>query len=195
VVETLLKGSVEFALNTGSPMRASRVLTRNLIVEDDAPAGNSNEDLVAYRMDESYASGTRFRFYVNTNTEAYVYAFATDLSGKVNKILPFDDLMSPHIGPNSTVAFPSDTKVVKMDESKGTDYMLILYSTSRLDVKEVMSTMQSTAGGLSAKMRAALGNRLIEKGDVKYDLNQIGFEVPDLQRGGVVPIMVEISHQ
>jgi hypothetical protein len=194
VIETLLKGSVEFTTNTGTSMRASRVLTRNLIVEDDAPAA-AGEDLVAYRMDESYASGTRFRFYVNTNTEAYIYAFATDLSGKINKILPFDDLMSPHIGPNSIVAFPSDTKVVKMDDNKGTDYMLILYSTNRLDVNAVMSTMQNTSGGLSTKMRAALGNRLIEKGDVKYDLNQIGFEVPELQRGGVVPLMIEISHQ
>jgi hypothetical protein len=194
-VETLLKGSVEFSLNTGASMKASRVLTRNLIVEDDAPAAAPSEDLVAYRMNESYASGTKFRFHVNTNTEAYIYAFATDLSGKINKILPFDDLMSPHIGPNSTVAFPSDTKVVKMDENKGTDYMLILYSTSKLDVKAIMSVMENTSGGLSAKMRAALGNKLIEKGDVKYDLNAIGFEVSGLQRGGVVPLMVELSHQ
>ena len=194
-IETLLKGSVEFTLNTGTPMRASRVLTRNLIVEDDVPANSTGEDLVAYRMDESYASGTKFRFYVNTNTEAYIYAFATDLSGKINKILPFDDLMSPHIGPNSIVAFPSDTKVVKMDESKGTDYMLILYSTDKLNVNEVMGKMQSAQGGLSSKMRAALGNRLIEKGDVQYDLHQIGFEVSGLQRGGIVPLMIELSHQ
>jgi Papain family cysteine protease/Domain of unknown function (DUF4384) len=195
VIETLLKGNVEFTLNTGTAMKASRVLTRNLIVEDELPVNTIGEDLVAYRMDESYASGTKFRFYVNTNTEVYIYAFATDLSGKINKILPFDDLMSPHIGPNSTVAFPSDTKIVKMDENKGTDYMLILYSTSQLDVKTVMATMQNTTGGLSAKMRAALGNRLIEKGDVKYDLNTIGFEVKGLQHGGVVPLMVELSHQ
>lgn len=151
-------------------------------------------DLVAYRMNDAYASGTKFRFFVNTNTEAYIYAFATDLSGKVNKILPFDGLMSPHIGPNSTVAFPSDTKVVKMDENKGTDYMLILYSTAKLDVNDVLQKMQNGQGGLSSKMRAALGNKLIEKGDVTYSLDEIGFEVSDLQRGGVVPIMVEITH-
>ena len=195
-VETLLKGSVEFTLNTGTSMKASRVLTRNLIVEDDEPAvTKEGEDLVAYRMNDAYASGTKFRFFVNTNTEAYIYAFATDLSGKVNKILPFDDLMSPHIGPGSTVAFPSDTKVVKMDDNKGTDYMLILYSTDKLDVNTVLEKMQNSKGGLSTKMRAALGNRLIEKGDVTYALDEIGFEVSDLQRGGVVPIMVEITHQ
>ncbi len=196
-VETLLAGSVEFSTNTGAAMKASRVLTRNLVVEeeDDDKSGADGEDLVAYRMDDSYASGTKFRFYVNTNTEAYIYAFATDLTGKVNKILPFDDLMSPHIGPNSTVAFPSDTKIVKMDANKGTDYMLILYSTAKLDVNDVLQKMQSARGGLSSKMRAALGNRLLEKGDVKYDLNKIGFEVGAVQHGGVVPLMVEISHQ
>ncbi len=55
--------------------------------------------------------------------------------------------------------------------------------------------MQDNKGGLSSKMRAALGNRLIEKGDVKYSLDEIGFEVSDLQHGGVVPIMVELTHQ
>lgn len=103
--------------------------------------------------------------------------------------------MSPHIGPNSTVAFPSDTKVVKMDQNKGTDYMLILYSTSRLDVNQVLEDLQTAKGGLSAKMRATLGSRLIEKGDVKYAVDEIGFEVKNLRFGGIVPIMVEISHQ
>jgi hypothetical protein len=191
-VQTLLKGNVEFVTNTGTPMSANRVLTRNLVVEDDTPA--ASEDLVAYRMDQTYSSGTRFRFFVNTNTEAYVYAFATDLTGKINKILPFDDLMSPHIGPNSTVAFPSDTKVVRMDETKGTDYMLILYSTGALDVNEILSTMQQTKGGLSAKMRAALGNRLLEKGEVTYSTTEVGFTVGSLKTGGVVPLMVELSH-
>jgi hypothetical protein len=54
--------------------------------------------------------------------------------------------------------------------------------------------MQQTQGGLSAKMRAALGNRLLEKGEVVYSLNEIGFTVGSLKTGGVVPLMVEISH-
>jgi hypothetical protein len=64
----LLKGSVEFTINIGSPMKASRVLTRNLLVEAELPVYKEGEDLVAYRVNESSVSGTRFRFYVITTT-------------------------------------------------------------------------------------------------------------------------------
>lgn len=187
---TLLKGSVEFVMNNGQPMSASRVSTRNLVVVDDVSA----EDLVAYRMDKSYASGTRFRFFIQTNTEAYIYAFASDLSGKVNKILPFDDNMSPHIGPNSVVAFPSESKVVKMDDNPGTDYLLILYSTQKLDPSEIARVMSATSGGLSQKIKAALGDKLVDKSKVSYIAGQIGFSLDNYSRNAVVPLMIEITH-
>ncbi len=191
---TKLSGVVEFRLNTGEPMPVSRVLTRNLIIEDDAPVQDYKEDLVAYRMDREYASGTRFRFYLTTNTESYIYAFATDLTGKVNKLLPFDDGMSPHVGPNSQIAFPSETKVVRLDDNKGTDYMLILFSSEKLDHHAILQKMNEMKGGLSAKIRAALGEKLIPPGQVKYRLHEVGFDVEGNVQGKVVPLMVEISH-
>ena len=202
-----LKGSVEFKTNTNEAMTANRVSTRNLIVEDEIQkevkketkkpqnTEGSNEDLVAYRMDKSYTSGTKFRFFINISEAAYIYAFATDLTGKVNRIMPFDDLTSTHVGSNSVVAFPSETKVVKMDDNKGTDYMLILYSTEKLDSKMIAETMTNMQGGLSRKIKAALGNKLVSKGDVKYDSNAVGFEFTSKTKGGVVPLMVEISHE
>ncbi len=190
-----LKGSVEFKVNTGEQMPASRVSTRNLIVEDEAgKRDKTSEDMVAYRMDKSYASGTKFRFFLNINEQAYVYAFATDLTGKVNRILPYDDLVSTLVGSNSIVAFPSDTKIIKMDDNKGTDYLLILFSTEKLDAKTIAEQMSAESGGLSRKIRAALGNKLIRKNDVQYDNNAIGFSFTSKTRGGIVPLMVELSH-
>jgi Papain family cysteine protease/Domain of unknown function (DUF4384) len=193
-----LKGSVEFKQNTGEAMTINRVSTRNLVVEDDRKAENTEggkEDLVAYRMDKSYTSGTKFRFFISTTEQAYIYAFATDLTGKVNRILPYDDLISTHLGANSVVAFPSEKKVVKMDDTKGTDYMLILYSTQPLDSKAIAEKMSSTSGGLSKKIKAALGDKLIDKSLVTYSAEAIGFEFSSKKQGGVVPLMVEISHE
>ncbi len=204
-----LAGDVEFRLNTGDKMEVTKVSTRNLVVEDDVPEADRKEDLVAYRMMNNYSSGTKFRFYISTDDEAYIYAFATDLTGKVNRILPFDDLMSTHIGANSVVAFPSDTKVVKMDDQKGTDYMLILYSKEKLDAAAIAATMTNLKGGLSKKIKAALGDKLIEKSKIKYYTDRPGFNVSgkrknpaasqdqqqeDYINGTVVPLMVEITH-
>ncbi len=191
VAVTGLSGSIEFKLNSGTDMPVNRISSRNLVVEEEKSA---KEDLVAYTMMESYTSGTKFRFYMNIDKEAYIYAFATDLTGKINKILPFDDMTSTHVGANTVVAFPSDTKIIKMDENKGIDYLLILYSKEKLNMDEMINTMGNKQGGLSAKIMAALGNKLIKKEDISYTGTQVGFEVKANATGSVVPLMVEIKH-
>ena len=194
--ELFLSGSTEFKLNTGADMSVTKISTRNLIVDEDLPDEDRKEDLVAYRMNDTYTSGTKFRFYISTAEECYVYAFATDLTGKVNRILPFDDLMSTHIGANSIVAFPSDTKVVKMDEQKGTDYLLILYSKEKLDANEIANSMSSMRGSLSKKIKAALGSKLIAKEKIKYNSEFAGFSVANINdsNGTAVPLMIEMTH-
>ncbi len=191
VAATGLSGSIEFKLNSGTDMPVNRISSRNLVVEEEKAA---KEDLVAYTMMESYTSGTKFRFYMNIDKEAYIYAFATDLTGKINKILPFDDMTSTHVGANTVVAFPSDTKIIKMDENKGIDYLLILYSKEKLNMDEMINTMGNKQGGLSSKVMAALGNKLIKKEDINYTATQVGFEVKASATGTVVPLMVEIKH-
>lgn len=191
VVVSGLSGSIEFKLNNGDDMPVNRISSRNLVVEEEKTA---KEDLVAYTMMNSYTSGTKFRFYMNIDKEAYIYAFATDLTGKINKILPFDDMTSTHVGANTVVAFPSDTKIIKMDENKGIDYLLILYSKEKLNMDEMMNKMSNKQGGLSSKIMTALGDKLIKKEDIIYNGTQVGFEVKANATGSVVPLMVEIKH-
>jgi len=57
-----------------------------------------------------------------------------------------------------------------------------------------MNTMGNKQGGLSSKIIAALGNKLIKKEDVNYTGTQVGFEVKANSAGTVVPLMVEIKH-
>lgn len=187
----LPEGSMRFVTNIGQSMNVTRISTRNLVVEDDV----EGEDLVAYRMTESYSSGTRFRFYLNNVNEGYIYAFATDLTQKINKILPFENGMSPLIGANSEIAFPSEKKVIRMDNNPGTDYLLILFSQQKLNEKELLELMQKTQGGLTTKIKTALGEKLIDKNSIKYSSGTPGFSVKEGAEGYVVPMMVEISHK
>lgn len=200
-----LSGNVEFKLNTGADMAVNKTSTRNLTVEEDVKG--PKEDLVAYTMNGVYPSGTRFRLYMNVDQEAYVYAFATDLTGKVNRILPYADNISTHVGANSTIAFPSDTKVIQLDEQKGSDYLLILYSAQKLDAASIADKMNNMQGALSTKIKTVLGNKLIDKSKINYQTDRVGFstkghntrnltvvddKVPTT--GSVVPLMVEIKH-
>lgn len=203
---TVLNGSVEFKLNTGEDMPVTKISSRNLVVEEDG--ATYKEDLVAYTMMNSYNSGTKFRFYLNTETEAYIYAFATDLSGKINRILPYDDITSTHVGSNTVIAFPSDTKVIKLDENRGTDYLLILFSKEKININELMQAMNNVKGGLSQKIITALGSKLVAKEKINYDPVKTAFQLQGKGSrnltvadeaaaliGSVVPLMVEIKHQ
>lgn len=190
MTDLLPSAGMEFRLRDGSPMKTSRVSTRNLITEDDTA-----DERPAYRMITPYPSGTRFRFYLETENEGYVYAFASDLTRKVNKIFPYDAQVSPLVGNNSIIAFPSDTKVIRMDDNPGTDYLLVLFSRQALDVNKMEKIMAATPGGLTTKVKAALGNALIDPSMVDYEAGDVGFAVRKGAKGTVVPVLVEITHQ
>jgi hypothetical protein len=190
MTDLLPAAGMEFRLRDNSPMKVSRVSTRNLITEDD-----TTDERPAYRMATPYPSGTRFRFYLETENEGYIYAFASDLTKKVNKIFPYDKQVSPLVGSNSIIAFPSDSKVIRMDNNPGTDYLLVLFSRQALNQEQLEEVMAATKGGLSTKVKAALGNALIAPDMVEFEAGSIGFSVKKGAKGTVVPVLVEITHQ
>ena len=180
-----LGGKMKFELRDGEAMPAYRA----------AEGQFEFEELVAYRMSRSYPSGTRFRFRVTAESECYLYAYATDLTGEITQILPFDDGMSPRIGRKSTLAFPSETKVIRMDAQPGNDYLLLLYSARPIDAKELFTKLQAGDGTLSSRVAAALGERLVPRKSVDYDANEIGFALRKPPKGDVVPLMIELRHE
>ena len=185
-------GRLEFVLRDGGPMPINRISTRGLITEDDSPAG---EDRAAYRMTQPYPSGTRFRFYLEAENEGYVYAFASDLTGKVNRIFPYDDQVSPLVGANSLIAFPGDRKVIRMDDQPGTDYLLVLFSQQALDDEQLLRQLRSRSGGLATRVAQVLGPALIAQDAIEYRPGNPGFRVRPGAAGTVVPLLVEISHR
>ena len=46
-----------------------------------------------------------------------------------------------------------------------------------------------------AVVKKPLGDKLVDKGDVKYSEKEIGFDFTSKKRGGIVPLMVELSHE
>lgn len=182
----LLAGEVTFQERDGTPMPAR--------IAPPLAEGEQQIHYSGYRLQRSYPSGTRFRFYVKTNTQAYLYAFASDLTGKITQILPFADNMSPLLGPDSTIAFPSERQVVRMDTTPGTDYLLMLYSEEKLDLPALIEAMNANEGTLSLKIHQALGPRIVEDRFIRKDADRIGFALTNKTRGTVVPLMVEIPH-
>lgn len=180
-----LKGSLHFQKNTGESMAIS-------LVKNTWSFGDGFD---YYKMTQTYPSGTRFRFFMNTNTDAYIYAFATDLTGSVNQIFPFDKSVSPLLGKNSTVAFPSEEKVIRMDDNKGTDYLLLLYAKQPLDVNDIIYKLRTSSGSLIDRAMKVLKSDVVHPSNISFEEGKAAFTVKGAATGAVVPLYIEIPHQ
>lgn len=171
-----LSGKVKFTLSAGFDMQA-----------------NYKEGL--YQVNKPYYSGTLFRIYIANNEPAYVYAFASDLSGQASMIFPHKQGISPYLGYSSNnVAIPNEDLYIKMDDTQGVDYFCVLYSAEKLDIDKILQQVEKEQGSFKEKIYKVLGNKMIPKDEITYARDgSISFQGVS-KRGKVVPVVVSIRH-
>ncbi|QHV96096.1 C1 family peptidase [Spirosoma endbachense] len=192
--DDLRRGSAELKLNDGSVMEVTRQATRDLKVVSDESAPT---DIRPYRMAKAYDSGTRFKFYLNNSENAYVYALTTQKDGEIEKLFPADELTSPLLGPNTTIAYPSENSSIVMEKHKGNkaDYLLILFAKRPLNMDGFIKTLDRKKGPLDKRVADVLGDQLVKQDQIRYRDNQVGFEVKPGVTGNVVPLIIELQYK
>jgi hypothetical protein len=81
-----------------------------------------------------------------------------------------------------------------MDNTVGTDYMCVLYSTEPLNFEEVMSDVERSYGTFAQKIKGALGTKLLNNEDIQFsDGSNISFSAKSKDKT-VVAMIVEINH-
>jgi hypothetical protein len=191
-IEEHRRGSAELKLSDGAPMEVTREATRDLKVVSDESAPN---DIRPYRTMQPYASGTRFKFYLSNSENAYVYALTTNKSGDFDKLFPFDEITSPLLGPNTTIAYPSENQSIVMEKHKGKDYLLILFSKRPLNLDGLMKTLDRKKGLIDKRIADALGDQLVKQDQIRYRDDQIAFDVKPGAAGNVVPLLIEFNYK
>lgn len=146
-----------------------------------------------YQIADEYISGTQYRVYISNDEPVYVYVIASDMLNNVGKIFPLHDNRSAALASASHIAIPDDTHYVEMDDTKGKDYMCVLYSKEALDVDAIVSKIKSANGSFCEKVKSAVSGKMAATDDVRYVLNNIGFSAKTKKT--VVPIIVEIKHK
>ena len=185
-------GSAEFKLNDGSAMPITRQVSRGLKIETDEIAPT---DIRPYRTVTPYTSGTRFKFYLNNSENSYIYALTTNKQGDFEKIFPFDDLTSPLLGPNTTIVYPGEKASIVMDDHKGKDYLLILFSKRPLNMDGLIKTLDRKRGSLDKRVADVLGDQLVRQDQIRYKDDQVAFDVKPETPGNIVPVLIEIQHK
>ncbi len=186
------RGSAELKLNDGTTMAVTRQAARELKLVSDVSAST---DIKPYQLTQIYPSNTRFKFFLNNSENAYVYALTTDKSGDFVKLFPSDELISPLLGPNTTIAYPDETHSIVMEKGKGKDYLLILFSKRAMSMDGLIKTLDRKSGSLDKRLADVLGDQLVRQDQIKYQTDQAGFEVASGATGNIVPLLIEFQYK
>lgn len=174
-----LSGKLAIKLSTGAEMQGKLI---------------TNSDYPHYEMNGSYISGTRYRLIITNNEPAYVYVIGDDLTSNTSLVFPPRDDISPALTyKQSHVAIPNEQWYIEMDNTKGKDYVCILYSKKELDIKSIVQQIKNRNGTFYQKVLSALGQDITPKSDLNLTDGQIAFTAST--KGTVVPIIAEINHQ
>lgn len=174
-----LKGQIELKLSTGESMPGLL---------------QAKEGLNSYKLTDSYISGTRYRIYVSNQQPAYVYIIGSDLTSSISKVFPPTEQISAALTyKSSNIAIPDERYYIEMDNTIGTDYMCVLYSKNALDINALIAKMTYVQGSFYTRVKAALGDKMIPREDMRCAKNNISFQAQSNQT--VVPIIVEIPHR
>ena len=192
---TDLSGKMRFLLANGNEMKAELV--------------NGS-----YKMKRPYASGTRFRLYLSNNEPAYVYAFGSDMTGKVYPIFPHQPGISPALTyKRNEVPIPDENHYIAMDNTIGQDVFCVLYSKEPLDIDAIQrrveqrnlsekglivvpaisSNEEQTESSFLQKVIKTLSNQVVESRYIRYYKQGIGFSAKSHGKT-VVPLCVELEH-
>ncbi|MFD2571141.1 C1 family peptidase [Spirosoma soli] len=186
------RGSAELKLNNGAAMEVTRQATRELKVVSDETAPT---EMRPYRTTQPYESGTRFKFFLNNSENAYVYALTTNKNGDFDKLFPADELTSPLLGPNTTIAYPSETSSIVMEKHKGKDYLLILFAKRPLNMDGLIKALDRKKGSIDKRISEVLNDQLVRQDQIKYRDDQLAFDVKPGTTGNVVPLLIEFNYK
>lgn len=97
--------------------------------------------------------------------------------------------------PNSKMILPDENNLFNI-ENPGSDYLIVLYSDSNIasDWRMIKDKIASTSGDVMARLRGALGERLMETNNISYEnkgmkFNALGKETT----GDIVPIVLKVE--
>ena len=149
-----------------------------------------------YKTNTSYPSGTDFRFLMTNRHPAYVYAFAGDSSTtNITRIFPLRGVSPVLDYTDSTVAWPGEYDWIRLDDTTGTDYLIVLYSKEALDIEAIERRFAEERGTFPERVARAVGTNFIPYRDVQYTNTAIEFTAESYNPKSVFALLLAIDHQ
>ena len=171
-------GNVSLKLSTGEKLKAT--------------LGTSN-GFKRYRLTEPLTSGTRYRIYISNNEPGYVYVFSGDNENNVAVNFPQDKNTSAALTyKTNDIALPSERTWLELDDTRGTDYVCVLFSKYNVDITSLLNHLKNGKGNFYEKVQSGFGKYLVNQGDIQFKSGAMGFNATST--GAIVPLLIEFNH-
>ena len=149
-----------------------------------------------YRTNLPYPSGTEFRFLMTNRFPSYVYAFASDSSSAdTTRIFPLNGVSPVMDYLNSTIAWPGEHEWIQMDDTVGTDYLVVLFSKEALDIGAIQRRFAGERGAFPERVSRAVGQNFIPFSNVQYNSSKIEFSAETHNPKSVFGLLLAIDHR
>ena len=205
--ELRVKISLKLSNGTEMPVVLNNLDSRGLKpVKENSTASNTTPSVsivsesisgrnAQYKTVQSYTSGTRYRVYLDVSQPIYLYVLGSDLTGQVAALFPPDETISPYLSnKNTAIALPDEQWFIEMDDTKGKDFMLFLYSSTPLSISNLISILNSEKGGFLEKVTKSLNSKLQFVEATNLEQNSIRFQKP-FHTDIIQAVSLEIDHQ
>jgi len=151
-----------------------------------------------YKTKSSHPSGTLFRYIMNCDKPAYLYAFAAD-ADSLTRIFPAEGVSAVLDYRENVFAFPPDRPGeidwMELDDVAGTDYLVVLFSKQPLDIKAIEERFMSARGNFVQRVGQAVGRNFIRPQYAKYEKNRIAYNAQSSNGNAVFGLLLAIEHR
>ena len=148
-----------------------------------------------YKTNSSYPSGTDFHFLMTNRYPAYVYAFAADSSTTdITRIFPLRGVSPVLDYTDSTIAWPGEYDWIRLDNTTGTDYLVVLYSKEALDIEAIERRFAAERGTFPERVARAVGSNFIPYSGAQYNNSAIEFSAVSTNPRAVFGLLLAIDH-
>jgi hypothetical protein len=127
-----------------------------------------------------------------------VYAFAADeATTNTTQIFPPEGkAVSPVLDyQENLVAFPGEYTWVQMDNTVGTDYLVVLYAKQELDLDAIRTRFAQSRGNFPDRVAQAVGPDYIPPQQAKYEASAMKFSAVSTNPKAVFGLLLAINHR
>lgn len=169
-------------------------LSGELILEVAGQRIKTELDGNLYKSIDGYYSGTNYNLSIVNNEPAYVYVIGSNLTKQTNILFPLDKQSALLSEKGQRVAIPGGNYMFQMDDTKGMDYLMVLYSKKPLEVDKIAQKMKFEEGTFTQRLYKILGDAVVPLDHIEYGKDgRLKFSA-NSNSYTVVPIIVEMKH-